>query len=105
MSTSLCFLCLRPSLNISAHQPTGLSAPATTAAATTAASAEPEKVPSASASQAAARPTAGEHDYVIYHNVQCDQDFNHYYCISLCKNTVSITLQTVLNGKWSDRAI
>lgn len=48
------------------RQHTGLSVPATTtttaAAATAAAavSAEPEEVPSASASQAAARPTAGE---------------------------------------------
>lgn len=45
------------------RQHTGLSVPATTAAAATAAaavSAEPEEVPSASASQAAARPTAGE---------------------------------------------
>lgn len=63
-----------PSLTIFAHLPTGLSALATTAAAAAAASAKPAEVPSASASQATARPTAGEHSQVIYHTMHCHQD-------------------------------
>lgn len=53
--------------SISAHQLKGLPAPATTAAATaaTADPAESEEVPSATASQAAARPTAGKHGHAI----------------------------------------
>lgn len=54
--------------SISAHQLKGLPAPATTTATAAAATADPaesEEVPSATASQAAARPTAGKHGHAI----------------------------------------
>lgn len=51
--------------SISAHQLKGLPAPATTAAAAAADPAESEEIPSAAASKAAARPTAGKHGFLI----------------------------------------
>lgn len=95
---------LCPFLTACVHQPTGLSAPDTTATAAAAAAtafAEPEEVPPASAYQTADRPSAGEH-----FRAPATLCRSHYKTINEVAATVSRrhpqNIERVMARPWTD---